>query len=318
MQGPDPLPWDDVRIFLALARDGSLAKAGDRLGLDASTVSRRLAAIERRLALRLFDRTRDGMLATEAAERLLPSAETMETGALGFARDAEGFERAVEGRVRITAPPGFADAFLPRVLVALAERHPRLVVEVDARVAVVDLSRREADIALRTIRPRAGDLVQKRVFTTRTIPMGSPAYVASLGTLHDAADARWVGYGEELASLSSERWLAAHAPRERRALLTSSFTLQLATAEAGLGLVLAPAPYTRVFDLVPARLGRRLAATLDAIPEDELFLVGHRAQREVPRVAAVWRFLDEAFAEMAAELRRAPSAPRDPRAPRRR
>jgi len=317
MQDLGALRWDDVQLFLALARDGSLARAGDRLGLDPSTVSRRLAAVERRLAVRLFDRTRDGMLATEAAERLLPSAETMESGALGFARDAEAFERAIEGRVRITAPPGFADAFLPRVLVALAERHPRLVVEVDARIAVVDLSRREADIALRTIRPRAGDLVQKRVFTTRTIPLGSPAYVASLGTLGDAGDARWIGYGEELASLSQERWLHAHVPRDRRALVTSSFTLQLASAEAGLGLVLAPAPYTRVFDVVPARLGRRLVATLDAIPEDELFLVGHRAQREVPRIAAVWRFLDESFAEMAAELRRSP-APRDPRAPRRR
>ena len=310
------LRWDDVQLFLALVRDGSLARAGARLGLDASTVSRRLAALERRLAVRLFDRTRDGMLATEAAEGLVASAETMEGGALGFARGAEGFERAVEGRVRLTAPPGFADAFLPRVLVGLAERHPRLLVEVDARIAVVDLSRREADLALRTIRPQAGDLVQKRIFVTRTIPVGAPSYVASLGTVADAEGARWIGYGEELGSIPQARWMSTHVPRERRALLTSSLTLQLAAAEAGLGLVLAPAPYTRAFDVVPARMGRRLAASLAALPEDELFLVGHRAQRDVPRVAAVWRYLDEAFAEMAAELSRAQRPPPDRRAPR--
>lgn len=316
MQGHGALRWDDVQLFLALVRDGSLTRAGERLGLDASTVSRRLAALERRLAVRLFDRTRDGMLATEAAEGLLASAETMESGAAGFARDAEGFERSVEGRVRITAPPGFADAFLPRVLVRLAERHPRLLVEIDSRIAVVDLSRREADLALRTIRPQAGDLVQKRVFVTRTVPVGSPSYVASLGTLSEPEAARWIGYGDELASIPQARWMVAHVPRDRRALLTSSFTLQLAAAEAGLGLVLAPAPYTRAFDVVPARLGRRLATSLAALPDDELFLVGHRAQRDVPRVAAVWRYLDEELARMAAELSRDLRPPPDRRAPR--
>src|SRR5262245_2564376 len=123
-----PMPrWDDVRVFLALYRERNLARAGKRLGFDLSTASRRLSALEEQLGMRLFDRTREGLRATAAAERLFVPAEKMEAAALTFGRDAAGFERAIEGRVRISAPPGIAEVFLADAVPALRERHPAIL-----------------------------------------------------------------------------------------------------------------------------------------------------------------------------------------------
>src|SRR5262249_27331767 len=108
----DSLRWEDVRIFLALMRGGALGPAAQRLDIAAPPASRRLGALEEMLAARLFDRSREGLRPTAAAERLLPAAESMEAAAHTFARDASGFEREVEGRVRVSAPPGLAEVFL--------------------------------------------------------------------------------------------------------------------------------------------------------------------------------------------------------------
>jgi DNA-binding transcriptional LysR family regulator len=302
------LRWDDVALFLALYRDEALGPAGKRVGLDPSTMSRRLTALEARLTLTLFDRGREGLRPTAAAERLVAAAEAMEHCAADFARDAEGFEREVEGRVRVTAPPGVADLIVAPHVGELVAKHPRLQVEIDARVAYVDLSRRESDLALRASRPRGGDLVAKKVFTTRTVALGSAAYVRSLGTLKDANDARWVSYGADLASLAGPRWLKKHAPQSAPALLTSSFSAQVQAARAGVGLMLAPEPFARAGELSVARLGVGLARSLAELPADELWLVGHRALRGVPRVAAVWQWLDALFA--AAEVEGAGDDPR--------
>ena len=291
------LRWDDVQLFLALYRDGSLGRAGQRVGLDASTMSRRLSALEERLSLSLFDRSREGLHATAAAERLAATAEAMEQCAADFARDAEGFERDVEGKVRLTAPPGVADYIVAPRVGELMARHPKLQLELDASVAYADLSRREADVALRMLRPSGGDLVAKRVYTTRTVALGSAAYVSSLGVVRDLADARWITYADDLASMPSMRWLRHEAPHLAPTLITSSFSSQLRAAVAGAGLVLAPHPFGPACDLVEARLAPSLARSLAALPDHSLWLVGHRALRLVPRVAAVWQWLEELFRE---------------------
>jgi DNA-binding transcriptional LysR family regulator len=291
-----PMPrWDDVRLFLALFRERNLARAGKRLGVDASTTSRRLAGLERELGTRLFDRTREGLRATHAAERLFSPAERMEAAALVFAGDASGFERAVEGRVRISAPPGVADVFLADAIAALHARHPAIVLEIDSRIAVVDLGRREADLALRTVRPRGQDLVQKKLLTTKATLLGSPAYVRSLGTLRSFRDARYVSFGEVLAVLPHGAWIKKHIPDPPVVLVSESYPCQLRAAAAGAGLVFAPPTYGAAYELVEAKLAPALRAALAELPEDDLWLVGHMATREVPRIAAVWSFVEEVF-----------------------
>ncbi len=292
------LRWDDVRIFLALARARSLAPAAKTLDIDASTASRRLVALEETVGARLFDRSRDGLCPTGAAERLLVAAERMEAAALTFARDAAGFEREIEGRVRVSAPPGIAEVFVAAAVPYLRARHPRIVLDVDARVSVVDLARREADHALRTLRPRGQDLVQKLLARTRATILGSREYVAELGTLKRLADARYVIFGEVLAALPQYGWMKKHLPHPEVAMVSDSYACQLRAAEAGAGLVFAPPAMATLRNLVEPKMGPHVRHALAALPEDDLWLVGHTATREVPRVAAVWAFFEETFADV--------------------
>jgi DNA-binding transcriptional LysR family regulator len=113
MQAREDLRWDDVRLFLVLFRGRSLNRAAAELGVDASTVSRRLSAFEELIDTPLFDRTREGMLPTTAAEELVPAAEAAESNIQEVARSMLSFEREVEGSVRITAPPGLTSHFAP-------------------------------------------------------------------------------------------------------------------------------------------------------------------------------------------------------------
>lgn len=300
--------WDDVRVFLALFRERNLSDAAARLGLDPSTLSRRLVGLEEALGARLFDRTREGLVPTTAAEQVLPSAEEVERGMLGFAQAADALEVAVEGVVRVTAPPGFADGFVAPALGRLLAKHPRLRIELDASTQVADLTRREADLALRTVRPRSGDLVMVRLTTARWEAMSSAAYATELGTLSSWAEARWIGWGTELAHIGPAQWLGRHAPGVEPVLRTSSFAAQLAAAESGLGIMLVPEAFAVIRKLVPVAYAPPLAASAEQWPQDELWLVGHRALREVPRIAAVWQFLSGEFAALSSTSA-APASP---------
>jgi DNA-binding transcriptional LysR family regulator len=286
------LEWDQIRLFLAVARGGTLLAAGARLGLDVSTVSRRLDRLEEDVGVALFDRARHGTTLTAAAEQMLPHAEEMEADLRRFAAAVAEVETEAEGVVRVTVPPGVADTFIAPALTELHARHPRIVVELDASVSYADLTRREADIALRTRRPSSGDLVLTRVYEGRAAPMTSPAYAAELGALRKLEDARWIAWGDDLAHLPGARWLREHGPDVSPVLRTSHFGSQLAAARAGLGVMMSSEPY-RAHGLVPVKPGRALATAWAALPGEELWLVGHRALRNVPRVAAVWEFLVE-------------------------
>jgi DNA-binding transcriptional LysR family regulator len=286
------LDWDLLRVFVEVARFGRLGAAAERLGLDVSTVSRRLDRLEAELALTLFERGRDGVIATAAGERLVPAAEEMARalGELGVALDA--VEAEAEGVVRLTAPPGVADVFVAPALARFHALHPKVRVDLDASIGYADLTRGEADLALRTRRPERGDLVVQKLVTTRSVPAGSPAYVETLGALADADAARWIGWGHDLAHLAEARWIGARTDAPP-VLRTSSFSAQLNAAAAGLGLMLAPEPYLSRFGLVAVSPARRMKKAWQALPVTELWLVGHVALRRVPRVAVLWDFVLE-------------------------
>jgi DNA-binding transcriptional LysR family regulator len=283
--------WDQVRVFLAVARSGQLAGAAARLGLDVSTVSRRIDRLESELGVHLFDRTRDGTVATAAAEAMIPAAEDMERGLAQFATAVDAVETTAEGMVRMTALPGIADAFLAPLLARFQARFPRVTIELDVSIGYADLTRREADLALRATRPRSGDLVAVKLVATRALPMTSPEYAAELGRLKRWSDARWIAYTPELAHIPTARWVIDHVAGVVPLLRTSHFQSQLAAAAAGLGLTLATEPFSQVRRLVPVAISRALQPSWDALPVEELWLVGHRALRTVPRIAALWDFL---------------------------
>lgn len=293
MQRHSTLPWDDVRLFLALARSRTVGEAARALGVDASTVSRRLVTLEQVLGTTLFDRGRDGVEPTEAAERLLPVAEVIEESMSRFALEADGLERSPSGLVRIACPPDVAEVVVAPLLPELCRRYPALRVEIDPGEAVVDLTRREADLALRTVRPARGDLVTTRLAVTRWVLATTPKRARALGTLRAWTDAPWIGFGERLQGTPPARWLATHAPDVEPVVRTDSLMLQLALAARGVGVALVPEASAAHYELAPVAVGKRLAPAAAAWPTVDLFLVTHRALRHVPRVRAVWDLLVE-------------------------
>lgn len=305
---PDPpLPpslatqrWDDFRFIVAIARNGSLKRAAAALNSNVSTVSRRLDAIEERLGQRLFDRSPEGTTATAAAESLLPFAEAMEAAANGAYRSIEGLEREIEGEVRITAPPGLVDRFFSPFIAKLRRAHPRLRIQVLSQVGYADLARREADIALRAQRPTSGDLIARRLRVPEgpgaahlptdkdapiaTVLVGAPSLVASLGPLDSFEGVPFVGYGDALDHLPTNQWIYAQAGPEALVLRSNSMTLQQAAIEDGVGLGLLPLPHTFGASLVAPKLTKSFRSQLPPLPGGELWLVGHRALKDVPRI----------------------------------
>lgn len=288
--------WDDVRLFLAAMRERTLSGAAEKLGIDASTVSRRLAAFEESTGAPLFDRTREGLSPTAAAEQLVTAAEDMEAAAFRVARAADGWESAPEGLVRITAFPGFADSFVVPLLPALVKAYPGLRFSLDTSTEIADLTRREADLAMRLVKPSSGELVVTRLATLRYAVLRAPS--ASYKLPKDLSDLPWIGFGPGIPGNPLSEWLARHAPSAEPALATSSIAAQIAAIEGGMGVGVLPRVYIALRGLAEVKLTGPHKAAADALPELPVWLVGHRALRSVPRIAVVWSHLLEGARRM--------------------
>lgn len=290
-----PLAWDDVRLFLALSRARTVGAAAKALGVDGSTVSRRLAALERSVGAVLFDRGRNGLTPTEAVEVLLPVAEEIEHAMHRFGGATQELDRNVEGVVRITCPADVAEVVVVPQLRELRKKHPKIRVELIPSEAMLDLTRREADVAIRTIRPTSGDLVVTKVTSARWLAAASPKLARELGALRAWTDAPWVGWGEGLHMAPPARWLARHAPEVDPIVRTDSLVLQIAAITGGVGVGLLPQPSVAHYRLVEVQTSRALRDDVAAWPTSELFLATHRALQNVPRVRLVWDVLARAM-----------------------
>lgn len=256
-----PLPWDDIRLFLALIRARTVGDAARALGVDPSTVSRRLVALEEALSTTLFDRGRDGVRPTKAAEDLLPAAEMVEHGIAEFAHAADALEREISGLVRITCPRDVSEVVVIPVLRELFAQHPALRVTLDPGESILDLTRREADIALRIVRPERGDLIAKNVATVRWVAAASPALVNQLGMPRLWRDIPWITWGDGMAGVPAARWWRRHVHDAEPVLRSDGLTTQIAAAQAGIGVALMPAPSLEHYGLAPIRLGKKLRAS---------------------------------------------------------
>lgn len=283
--------WDDLGFVAALVRAGSLSGAAARLGVNPSTVSRRLDSLESALGVHLFDRTPDGVVATDAAEQLFPIAEVIEQAAADVWRVVEGLESEPEGLVRLTAPPGVASQFVAPLLIGLHRQHPSIRVQLDASVGYADLTRRYADLALRLSRPASGDLIAIRLVDDRSAVFAAAEVAARAGSVRDLNQLWWIDWGPDLHHLPDSVWLRQHVDPSRVVLQTSSIDSQAAAARTGLGAVVMPAAHAGMCGLSEVPLSRGLRRRIGQFPSSALWLVGHRALRHVPRIAAVWEFI---------------------------
>ncbi len=284
---PPSIPWDDIRLFLAVYRAGSLTGAAKTLRVNQATVSRRLADLEARLGQTLFVRLPRGVAPTAVADAMLDHAEQADMAVHACLRQAITHEADVQGTVRVATLESIAIGLIAPQLPSLFARYPRLRVELVASTEISDLTRREADLALRVVRPRSGELVAKRVALLK-----HGVYAPPGEALPEAlTDRPWVSLDDALGHTPLPRWLRAHVPDAHVALTASGLELVAAAVAAGVGLAILPSALAKAWGLkeVPVPFAR---------PETPLWLVGHASLRDVPRIAAVWDFLDAVVAAM--------------------
>lgn len=230
--------WDDVRIFLAVARHGQILGAARSLGLNHATVARRLNALETALGSTLFTRKTNGSDLSGPGERFLIHAEAMESAMLAASQSA-GADSAIEGIVRVGAPDGFGVAFLAPRIGQLTERHQGLRIELVPVPRAFSLSRREADIAVTLERPREGRLVARKLTDYRLGLYAAQAYLDRHGTpqvLADLASHHLVGYVDDLLFSASLDYTGAFLPDWRSTLAVSTAMGQTEAVRAGAGI----------------------------------------------------------------------------------
>jgi len=230
--------WDDLRIFLAVARAESLSGAGRRLRLDAATVGRRIARLEEALGHPLFLRSAQGYRLTEAGGRLIPHAEAAERAMAAAAEDMAGAGAGLTGQIRLGAPDGCANYLLPQVTAAICDANPGLEVQIVALPRVFNLSRREADMAIAVSPPEAGRLTVQKLTDYRLSLAGDADYLAAHPAISNRADLqahRLVGYIPDMI-FDKELDYLAELGAGTVPLGSNSVSVQLMWLRAGAGI----------------------------------------------------------------------------------
>ncbi|MEZ5752224.1 MAG: LysR family transcriptional regulator [Paracoccaceae bacterium] len=289
--------WDDLRVFLAVARGESLSRAGKVLKLDAATVGRRIARLEDDLRARLFTRSPQGYILTDEGARLVSHAEGMEAEAQR-ARDAlAGAGEGIVGQIRIGAPDGCANYLLPQVVARIAAENPGLEVQIVALPRVFSLSRREADMVIAVSQPQQGRVLAQKITDYRLHLAASRQYLDQappLRALADLSQHRVIGYIPDMI-FDRELDYMASLGVESLPLASNSVSVQLNLIRQGAGVGV-----VHDFALPAAPEVRRLLPDAFSLTRS-FYLVRHADDRRVPRVE---RFAQALIAEMQAEVAR--------------
>jgi DNA-binding transcriptional LysR family regulator len=285
--------WDDLKSFLAVARSGRLTVAAARLGLDHSTLSRRLGALEHALRAKLFDRSPSGYTLTEQGRGLLPIAEEMERLSIGAGDAVGGTAASLEGVVRIGSPEGFGSYFLAARVARLRDLHPGLTVQLVAASGVFSLAKRDADVVIAVSRPPAGRLTAAKLIDYDLALYAAPAYLDANPAIRSSDDLRahrFVSYIGELLHFPELDFLQHVAPGGTTSLESSNLVAQLKATLAGAGLC-----------VLPAFLAGEEAGLVRVLPDEvcltrSLWLIVHQDLAELARIRAVVRFIRDEVA----------------------
>lgn len=234
------LSWDHCRSLLSVHRTGSLSAAARALGVTQPTVARHVEQLEQALGgASLFTRSPQGLAPTEAAEALIPHALAMEASAAAMVRAASGPDDAFAGAVRITASEVIGTEVLPPILAGLAANYRQLTFELVATNETADLLRRDADIAVRMIRPSQTALIARKVGNVELGMFARSDYLIRRGmpaSLYDLSGHALVGFDHETAAAQALRDMGLDLRREMFALRTDSDVAQLSAIRAGFGI----------------------------------------------------------------------------------
>jgi DNA-binding transcriptional LysR family regulator len=286
------LAWDDLRIFLAVARHGNFSRAGRSLGMDHATVGRRISALEFALETPVFERDRIGCRLNAHGREMLTHVEAIEANLLALADILENGAPGPAGHVRIATMEGIASLYLSDHFARFKETRPGISIELVTSSHDVRISQREADIFLGFFESRGANLETLRIGRFPLHLYASAEYLARRGTprsLSALRDHAFVGYIDDLVQLDAVRWLHDVITDPVIDFYSSSMLSQMFAAAAGAGIVMLPA-FARAerFGLVPV-----LPQLVDV--HRDVWISTHQYLRRVPRINAVVAFLTQIF-----------------------
>lgn len=280
--------WDNLRVFLGVARARSALEASHALGMDQSTISRRVKRLETDIGSKLFDRNSQGHRLTSAGHRLLEHVEKLESTLAAVESDVFGDNMALTGEIRLGATEAFGSYFLAPHLAHFCTRHPAITVDLLPMPRNVNLSKREADASVTVDRPTTDSFVTSKLTEYRLLPYATPQYLQQHSPIQDVSDLanhRWIDYVDDLLfadqQVSLRRWL----PVARPFLRSTSVIAQLQAARSGLGIA-----------MLPCFLANQESGLLPVLPDSvnitrHFWLVAPAERRELARIKALWDYL---------------------------
>ncbi len=282
--------WDEFRLVKAIADTQSLGGAGEALGLNHSTVFRRLNALEEQLGSRLFERSRIGYTLTAGGEEMVALAARMADEIVDFERKVAGRDIKPSGELRVTTADTIFAHLLAPLLIGFGKQCPDITVEVIVDNRNLNLSRRDADVALRAAREPPETLVGRRLATIAWGVFASRKLVDSLPQDIPMTQAPWIGLAEPIADIAAARWMAKTIPASQVRVRVNAVSSVLAAVEAGLG-----------YAVLPCLVGDRCASMVridQPVIEgaSSLWILTHSDLRQSARVRV---FLDYAGKELA-------------------
>ncbi len=290
---PGPFPsWDDYRYFLATSEAGSFTKAANDLGVTQPTLSRRIEHLEQQLGVRLFNRMQSGVALTAEGESILDAAREIEAKILEIQGSLVGYDKRMDGTVRISVTDGLATYWLTPQLGLLRKQHPGIAIEFQCSIEPADVLKMETDLSIQSGRPQAADLITVKLGTMHFVPWASPDYIARNGAptspeellRHSLLD-HSIYYKDEG---DWNDWLALARAANLVGYMTNSSASMLSGIQSGLGIGMLPTYAGECVEgIVPL--------SLDLRTYSEIWLTYHPDIQATARVRAVINWVKSLF-----------------------
>ncbi len=279
------MDWDDIRYFLAVARKSSIRGGAAQLGVNHSTVSRRINTFEQKLDVRLFDRLPTGYALTPAGEDMLDSAQRIEEEVNTLDRKVLGRDAELRGQIRVTMPAPISNILTPE-LVAFTKRFPAIEIELLISYEEFNLNKREADVAIRITNNPAEHLVGRKVLKYTKAIYGSTTYLTDYNKTADPESLCWIGWD----SATDDQWIK-NTPFPNIAIQHQfpDPMSQLTAIKAGLGITILPC------FLCDTESGLQRVPPGDPIPAWDIWLLTHKDLRDTTRIKTFMNFITDAI-----------------------
>lgn len=276
------LDWDDLRLFLGIARAGTLTAAASQLRLSQPTAGRRLRSLEEVCGCALFQRTPNGFRLTDEGEAMLRHAERMEEEALALQRQFAGNDGELQGQLRLSSSDWFANLVLAPATTAFCLLHQQVTIEIVADFRLLSLDRREADLVFRFLPFDGPDIVRRRFTHIRYSLFAAAAYLEQRGIPQANSDGdghALIGMDTQFDTLADVAWLRRHLPRARFSIRSNSREVQATACARGAGLAVLPSLLGHQLGLVPVEMD-------EPLPGRDIWLGYHADLKRLRRLRA--------------------------------